>query len=242
MSETEGAAPAAARESLGGRLRAWLRALRRLPDRLLHPLRRKRARARVAAATAGREFGEPRGVRGAPGPPPGGDLAGGPADPAFRILVLCHGNICRSPYAAGALRRRLPPELRSRVVVESAGFIGPGRRPPPEALEVARERGVDLSAHVSAVVEAGAARRADLVLAMDPWQARAARRGFGVPGERVVLLGDMDPEPVDARTIPDPILQPREAFEATFARIDRCVAACASALLESLRRPFAPRP
>lgn len=209
MTETRTGAPAATERESGGRARSWAGTLRRLPDRLLHPLRRKRASAKVAAAAA--RLSEDTG-------------------PPLRILVLCHGNICRSPYAEGALRRRLPPGLREWVVVESAGFIGPGRRSPPEALEVARERGVDLFAHVSTVVDAGAVGRADLILAVDPWQARAVRARFGVPAERVVLLGDVDPERIEARTIRDPILQPREVFEASFARIDRCVEVCVAEL------------
>ncbi len=45
------------------------------------------------------------------------------------VMMLCLGNICRSPYAARALSI-VAPDVR----VDSAGFIGPGRPPPEIAL------------------------------------------------------------------------------------------------------------
>ncbi len=97
----------------------------------------------------------------------------------------------------------------------------PGRQPPSFAREVARERGLDLSEHRSVVLDEGLVGWADLVLVMDRRQARWVRRRFGarVP---VAVLGDLDPGRPEARTIRDPVEQPREVFEKVYDRIEAC--------------------
>ena len=141
-----------------------------------------------------------------------------------RVLVVCHGNICRSPYAAALARRLLPPT----VAVESAGFIGPDRPSPPEAVEVAAERGIDLGEHRSQLIDFEHVREVDLVIVMDTVQRRRLLSARPELRGRVVLLGDLDPGPVAARTVPDPVEQPAEVFRACYDRIDRCVGALAA--------------
>ncbi|HXF73528.1 MAG TPA: low molecular weight protein arginine phosphatase [Actinomycetota bacterium] len=84
------------------------------------------------------------------------------------ILVVCTGNICRSPMAAGFLRRALErrfgaaaPEVRSAGTVVRAGepaSVG--------AVFAAAELGVDLSAHRAVPLTPGLVRGADVILAM----------------------------------------------------------------------------
>jgi protein-tyrosine-phosphatase len=138
------------------------------------------------------------------------------------LLVVCHGNICRSPFAAALLRSALADR---GVQVESAGFVAAGRRPPADALAAAARHGVDLSAYRSRVLTAEAARAAHLIVVMDPIQRRAIRDRFGRAEPDLLILGDLDPEAVGIRTIRDPVKQPLRVFEDTYARIDRCVRA-----------------
>jgi protein-tyrosine-phosphatase len=64
-----------------------------------------------------------------------------------RVLFVCAGNICRSPFAEG-LARRLAAERGLDVEFVSAGEIAlDGDRCPPDAVAVAKEYGVDLSSH-----------------------------------------------------------------------------------------------
>lgn len=144
--------------------------------------------------------------------------------PPASILFVCHGNICRSPFAAGALRTALPQSLRDRIVVVSAGLVGAGRPVPPEGQRVAARLGVDLSMHRSASLTPAAVAASQLILVMDVDQQRTIVRRFGRHPEAVVLLGDLDPAPIDTRTIHDPVEQPEAVFAASYARIDRCVA------------------
>src|SRR3989442_1788473 len=107
------------------------------PTRLLHPWRRRAAR-RALSARAPRS-----------------------------ILLVCHGNICRSPFAAVLLQRALGP---AGIRVHSAGFIGPNRPSPPEAVTAAARYGVNLSDHRSRVLTADLVRSTDPLVVMDPAQ------------------------------------------------------------------------
>jgi protein-tyrosine phosphatase len=84
------------------------------------------------------------------------------------ILVVCTGNVCRSPIAAGVLRseleRRFGPDAPE---VASAG-IGAWERSPatPEAVDAAAERGFDISTHRGRQLARPFVEDADLVVAM----------------------------------------------------------------------------
>ena len=165
--------------------------VRRTPERLLHPLRRRKAL---------------EALRRGPG--------------LKSVLVVCQGNICRSPVAAALLARALPAP---GVEIRSAGFIGPNRPPPAEAVAAASRHGVDLSEHRSRLLTADLVRAADLIIVMDPVQQRTVRERFGRRSREVLVLGDLDPAPVETRTIRDPVEQSRDVFDQVYERIARCV-------------------
>lgn len=138
------------------------------------------------------------------------------------ILVICTGNICRSPYAEALLRQSLGTKGLVGTRVESAGFIGPGRPAEPRGFALAEARGVDLSAHRSRLVQPDDAGNFDLVVAMTYRHRDDVMRKLGIGSDRVVLLGDFDPEG-DAREIPDPFGQSDAVFQRVFARIERAI-------------------
>jgi len=84
------------------------------------------------------------------------------------ILVVCTGNICRSPIAEGALKS----ELRTRFgdgapEVSSAGTAGwEGSSATPEAVQAAAERELDISDHTARKLRPEMIRAADLLVAM----------------------------------------------------------------------------
>ncbi len=175
-------------------LRAIAREAYHLPERLLHPWRRRAAWERL---------------RSRPRPK--------------TVLFVCNGNICRSPYAEVLARRLLP----GSVAVESAGFIGADRPSPPEAVQVAGERGLDLAPHRSQKLETAHLREVELVVVMDEAQRHRLVASRPELADRVLLLGDLDPEPITRRAIPDPVDNPAPVFRTCYERIDRCVGALA---------------
>lgn len=192
-----GEARSAAVDSLAVRtdqLRDLAREAPHLHERLLHPWRRRAALRRLQCGA-----------------------------PPRAVLFLCHGNICRSPFAAAAARRRLP----ASVAVASAGFVGSDRPSPPEAVAVAAERGIDLVPHRSQLIALEHIRDVDLVFVMDRWQRRRVLSGRPGLRGRVELLGDLDPGAIATRAVLDPVGQAEQAFRACYDRIERCVAAFA---------------
>jgi protein-tyrosine phosphatase len=140
------------------------------------------------------------------------------------VLFMCYGNICRSPFAAALFRRELTQGLPGGPArtIRSAGFTGADRSPPPEAIAAAAKFGVDISSHRSTVITADVYRAAALVVTMSPDQARDLRARFGVLHETMLVLADLDPKG-GSRTIRDPWRLPREVYDESYARIDRCI-------------------
>jgi protein-tyrosine phosphatase len=91
----------------------------------------------------------------------------------FDILILCTGNICRSPMAEGLLRERLR-ERGVEATVSSAGMSFDGRSATEEAILAADEYDLDISEHRSRVMNAELVRQADLVIGMERLHAREA--------------------------------------------------------------------
>lgn len=87
---------------------------------------------------------------------------------AFSVLMVCTGNICRSPMAEGLLSQQLPEILKPLVSVSSAGTHGlHGNRAEPLAVRAAAAHGVDISHHRARILDARMVRSADLVLGME---------------------------------------------------------------------------
>jgi protein-tyrosine phosphatase len=139
------------------------------------------------------------------------------------ILFICHGNICRSPFAAAVFTRSAPPKISQSIRIASAGFLGPGHTPPSKALATGARYGVDISAHRSTLTTTESLAAADLVVVMSEEQAKSIRVRMLEDSVPVLVLGDLDPYPIERRTILDPWGGPDAAFDASYDRIDRCV-------------------
>jgi protein-tyrosine phosphatase len=65
-----------------------------------------------------------------------------------KILMVCLGNICRSPLAAGVLRKKLL-EKGIDASVDSAGFepYHIGEEPDARTIEIAKKHNIDISSH-----------------------------------------------------------------------------------------------
>jgi protein-tyrosine phosphatase len=89
---------------------------------------------------------------------------------SFRILLVCMGNICRSPLAHGVVRRRLAAEsFAIPIELDSAGTHGYHAGSPPDerAQSAALRRGVDISDLRARSVAPSDFESFDLILAMD---------------------------------------------------------------------------
>ena len=140
------------------------------------------------------------------------------ADPLFRVLLVCTGNTCRSPMAAGALGGALVADA-GRIVIESAGTAAWEGQPATEpSLREAAESGVDLAGHRSRRVTPAMVRAADIVLVMERGHL-AAVRALGADPDRTHMLSEWPAPGEPALEISDPFGASSEAYEECWRRI-----------------------
>ena len=93
--------------------------------------------------------------------------------------------------------------------------------------------GYDLRLHRSALLTANDLQRTDLIVVMSGDQANDVR-WRGAPGSvPVVVLGDLDPESANERTIVDPWNGDELLFRSSYRRIDRCAEELAKLIVSS---------
>ncbi|MGJ7037450.1 L-ascorbate metabolism protein UlaG (beta-lactamase superfamily)/protein-tyrosine-phosphatase [Shinella sp. BE166] len=138
------------------------------------------------------------------------------ARPPLSVLIVCRGNICRSPTADGILRAALPDHR-----IDSAAIMdwNVGKPPHGETTAVAAGRGIRLDTLVARQIRKTDFEEFDLILGMDDHnmaaihalrpatsRARIGRLGaFSAPGEETSII--------------DPWGEPRATFEAVFDQI-----------------------
>lgn len=82
------------------------------------------------------------------------------------ILVVCVGNICRSPMAEALLKQRFPQKN-----IDSAGvgaLVGHGAD--PAAIKIMGEQNIDITTHVAKQIDENLAHKADLIFTMSDSQ------------------------------------------------------------------------
>ncbi|HXH64237.1 MAG TPA: hypothetical protein VNH42_01875 [Mariprofundaceae bacterium] len=131
------------------------------------------------------------------------------------IMMVCAGNLCRSPFAEGLMRNRLQ-QAGVEAECYSRGLIPmPGRRAPDTAVRIAGEFGVDLSTHISQTVLRPDIERAGLVLAMEPAQRQHLIRMSPSSTGKIFILS----QPAHGQAIPDPVGQDEDVFRAVYDEI-----------------------
>jgi len=150
---------------------------------------------------------------------------GVPAPPR-RLLFVCKGNICRSPFAARAAAGRLREAGRSEVECLSAGFkVTRETESPVQAREASTRFGVSLENHRSTQLDRDLMKTADAVVVMEASHLALLRRQYPEHRDRVFLLPLFAAASKRARgylryTIVDPYGKPTQEFESCYFRIE----------------------
>lgn len=86
----------------------------------------------------------------------------------MKILMVCLGNICRSPIAQGIMTSKIK-EKKLNWEVDSAGTSGwhNGERPDPRAVLACKSKGIDIADQISRTLISNDLDYYDLILAMD---------------------------------------------------------------------------
>jgi len=134
------------------------------------------------------------------------------------IYFLCHGNICRSPFA----ERYLNNVVDSNITASSAGFYSqPNRTSPLNAIEAATAYNVDLTSHQSAVVDEPTVAKADLIFVMDYENLYRFTQEFPEEREKVFLIGEVTN--TDKIHISDPYGEDPEVFDRAYDEISQII-------------------
>jgi protein-tyrosine-phosphatase len=119
------------------------------------------------------------------------------------ILVVCTGNICRSPMAEGFLREELADRGIQSITVSSCGVAAwDGGQATVEAVEAMHERGIDIGGHAARRLAHWMLEETDLVLTMavehreavDRMDPEVADRAFTI--KELVAILDALPHPL----------------------------------------------
>jgi L-malate glycosyltransferase len=145
---------------------------------------------------------------------------------ARAILVVCHGNIIRSAFAAALLRQHVGG---NDIDIRSAGLAAVAGNPShPAAVRIAASCGVDLGHHVASPVDATSIAHSDVIFVMDISQLVTMRQRFPEARDKTYLLACLAGEtPLEIR---DPVDGDDSRFRACFDHISQAVRPIVGAL------------
>lgn len=130
-----------------------------------------------------------------------------------RILMVCLGNICRSPIAHGIMA-----EISPNSFVDSAG-TGPyhiGSPPDPRSIQVSQDNGIDISQQSARQFQSSDFTKFDRIFVMDQQNYRdvIAKANNQDEIDKVELLCEV--AGLGVRPVPDPYYGGDEGFKSVF--------------------------
>ncbi|HEX4886436.1 MAG TPA: low molecular weight protein-tyrosine-phosphatase [Luteibaculaceae bacterium] len=136
----------------------------------------------------------------------------------MKVLMVCLGNICRSPLAEGVMRH-LAAEKGLEVQVDSCGTADyhVGDTPDPRAIKVAANHGIDISQHLGRQFSAADFKQFDRIFAMDTQNYKdiIAMAPTREDIDKVQLMMSAV-YPKEKINVPDPYYRDFDAFEEVY--------------------------
>ena len=134
------------------------------------------------------------------------------------VLMVCTGNICRSPSAEALLKHKLH-ETHADVDIQSAGLGALlGFPAVKHAIEILAEQNIDLSNHRARQLKQDLVAWSDLILVMETVQLNAVQKQFPTARGKVFRLGKWQECDID-----DPYRKDKSFFTENIKLIESCV-------------------
>ena len=137
-------------------------------------------------------------------------------------MIVCVGNICRSPSGEYLLKSLLP---NKHIASAGVGALV-GKPADKTAAVVAAEKGISLEGHVARQLTSELCREYDLILVMEKGHIEAVSNIAPEARGKTMLFGQW----IGQIDIPDPYRQSREAFDHAYSLIDQAAKAWAKKL------------
>lgn len=129
-----------------------------------------------------------------------------------KILIVCVGNICRSPTGESLLKKKLP-----NLQISSAGIRAlTGKDADFQAIKVALKHGTIIAGHSARQLTAKMCEQADLILVMEPNHIESVAEVLPSARSKTMLFGQWLPQ----KSIPDPFRQSDEMFESVYQQLE----------------------
>ena len=130
------------------------------------------------------------------------------------ILVVCIGNICRSPMAEYLLKQQYP-----NLHIESAGISGlTGHAADQKAILCMQRLGIDMQPHVAKKLNSELIKKADLILVMSQNQQKHIEQTWPFAKGKTFRLGHWQ-----SKNVSDPYRHEQIVFDETSQLIQACV-------------------
>ena len=133
------------------------------------------------------------------------------------ILVVCVGNICRSPIGERYLQQRLPNKNIASAGIASKKSHLEGKPADAMAQQVAEQHGIDLTGHQSQQLTSQLCAQYDLILVMEKGHLSALSEIAPEASGKAMLFGQW----IGQKEIPDPYRQSKEAFDYAYQLISQ---------------------
>lgn len=144
----------------------------------------------------------------------------------IKVLMVCLGNICRSPLAEGILKTKVDPQ---KVLVDSAGTAGYhiGSKPDPRSIAVAGKYNIDITDQRCRIFTRDDLNEFDLIYAMDHnnYSDIISLATLESQIQKVRLL--LDEVDLKLKEVPDPYYGGEQGFEYVFDLVDKACNAVA---------------